>query len=169
MGVTIHFQGKLRSADSYRDLIERAISFGTRRGWRASQIPEAQRTLNRVKDEEAWDYSGFTKGIELHPHFLCEPVRWEFDEEYFIQEYTKTQFAPIEVHIAIVELLREVAGMFESLSVTDEGEFYETNDRAILSGHIDWCNNAIARQRKQNPDLRSAFRLPSGRIVDLIQ
>lgn len=167
MGVTIHYQGKLKDRAAYDAAIARARDFAQARGWTHRDIPEEYRRLDRMRDEEEWRYEGSTKGIELLAHPDCEPVRLEFDRDLYIQEYTKTQFAPLEIHAGVVELLRALAPCFAGLDVADEGEYFETGDRAKLAAHIDTCNATIAALKRSDPTARSGVKLPSGRIMDL--
>lgn len=85
----------------------------------------------------------------------------------YLQEYTKTQFAPIEVHIALVSLLRQLAPHFASLAVLDEGEFYDTNDQSTLEGHINVCFEMMDKYLVQPDKYYGPIRLPNKRIVDI--
>ena len=168
MGVTIHYEGKLRDTAAYTAVISAAEKYAVARGWPAQQFSTSEASLSRVKDEQDWDYVGPTKGIELQPHDNCEPVRLEFDENLYIQEYTKTQFAPLQVHIDVVGLLSALAPHFSELSIYDEGEFYESGDELQLRRHIDHCNFALEDHLAQDKTLTGPVRLPSGRILDLV-
>jgi hypothetical protein len=74
-----------------------------------------------VKDEVDWDYTGFTQGIELRPHPNTDPLRLEFDEELYIQQYIKTQFAGPVVQIKVVTFLKNIQPFFNGFRVEDEG------------------------------------------------
>jgi hypothetical protein len=121
-----------------------------------------------VRDEEDWDYIGLTKGIVVHPHDNAEPLRFEFDDNLYIQEYCKTQFAGPSVHISVVELLRLLERLFEALPVEDEGEYWHTSDPSLLSNHMRRVDVQIAQLAAEKPSCQVAFRLPTGRIIDLI-
>src|SRR6267378_1716568 len=125
MGVTIHFEGKLKRPEAYQTVLA---------------------TARRFREEKDWDYVGPVKGVVLYPHENSEPVRLEFDSELYIQEYTKTQFAQIEVHLLLVELLKKIEPYFEQLIVFDEGEYLEQSD-----------------------EYQGPVRLPSKRIVDVTE
>lgn len=73
----------------------------------------------------------------------CEPFRLEFDRDLYIQEYTKTQFAPVQIHILLVDFLRSNIEIFESVEIIDEGEFFETNDLELLNKHLQACNEQL--------------------------
>ena len=166
MGVTIHFDGRLRSREALDRLVVTARRFAAERGWPCQPINESLVTLKRVRNEEPWDYSGPTTGLAMQPHESAEPFRLEFDRDLYLQEYVKTQFAPAEVHIAIVELLRLLAPEFEVLSVEDEGEYWDTADVTKLRTHMDACHHALQDILHKAPDHHGPIRLPSGRIID---
>ena len=168
MGVTVHFEGQLRAPAAYSVLIDDLRDFATAHGWPAEVIAEEHTTLKRVRDERDWDYRGATFGLQLLPHPNADPLRFEFDTDYFVQEYVKTQFAGTETHVAIIMLLRRIQPFFESLAVEDEGEFWETADEATLARHIESCDRALHELLVERSNARGPVRLPSGRIVDYI-
>src|SRR5437867_1784153 len=133
MGVTIHFKGQLRDEGAYLRLVSAATSFATERCWLNEPIESDETTLLRVTDDEQnWNYCGPVKGIVLYPHEDCDPVRLEFDNDLYVQEYTKTQFAGVQTHLQVLELLRVITPFFHSLRVDDEGEYWKTADVSIL-------------------------------------
>lgn len=93
--------------------------------------------LARVRNEKNWDYEGPTKGIAIQPDRNCDPLILEFDIDYYIQEYCKTQFAGTEVHLKIISFLKEIRSHFSTLIVIDEGEYWESEDELILQKHFD--------------------------------
>jgi hypothetical protein len=72
----------------------------------------------------------------------------EFDEILFAQGYTKTQFAPADTHVKVVELLRSLQAFFIDLKVYDEGEYWETGDLSRLKFHLGFIDDAIAAMRR---------------------
>lgn len=97
-------------------------------------------TLHRVRDEKDWDYIGPTKGIVVYLHVNCEPVRLEFDRDLYIQEFTKTQFAGVHVHVQALKLFKAVQPLFLHLSVEDEAEYWETRNTQTLTEHFENCD-----------------------------
>ncbi|HEY6111859.1 MAG TPA: hypothetical protein VIV62_05040 [Chthoniobacterales bacterium] len=168
MGVTIHFEGRVKGATACSLLIDEISEFAANHGWRVEEIPRASRSLKRVRDEQNWDYSGPTFGIVLSPHPGCDPLRFEFDKDFYIQEFVKTQFAGAETHIAIVELLRRIHPFFDALNVGDEGEFWDTSDDGVLQQHIERCNEVLRDLLAKNPNAKGPIRLPDGRIADFM-
>ena len=166
MGVTIHFEGRVKGATAYSLLIDEIREFAASHAWPIEEIPRADRSLKRVRDEQNWDYSGPTFGIVLSAHSECDPLRFEFDEDFYIQKFVKTQFAGAEIHVAIIEFLRRIQPFFDSLKVTDEGDFWDTSDQSVLEQHIDRCNQVLRDLLAKNPKAKGPIRLPDGRIAD---
>lgn len=70
----------------------------------------------------------------------------EFDFVYWL--HTKTQFAGVEAHIAIISLLRYLdKKYFQSFEVSDEGEYWETNDTHLLTQRFEEYTTLIAAVR----------------------
>jgi hypothetical protein len=168
MGVTIHIDGKLFGASEYDALLHQVREFASSHRWPMEEIHEARRFLERVRNEQDWDYIGLTKGIVVYPHDDAEPLRFEFDDNLYIQEYCKTQFAGPAVHVSIVELMRLLEPLFETLCVNDEGEYWDTCDTSLLSQHMHRIDVVIAQLIAERPSRQVAVRLRSGRIVDWI-
>ncbi len=89
------------------------------------------------------------RGLIIDPHPDCEPLFVMFDPQtgrlmmlmdianghslsYHLN--TKTQFAPVETHIAICEVLHRLQAEFgaANLHVSDEGEYFDTGDVKTL-------------------------------------
>ncbi len=168
MGITIHFEGRLKDEVSLEAVLSLTRDFCDERSWPHEQINETHVALNRVRDEEDWDYVGPTKGIAVQPHENSEPFRLEFDKDLYVQEYTKTQFAPVDIHLGLVELLRLLTPHFAILDVIDEGEFFETGNRATLEGHLDRCFALLDEYLVQQDKYYGPIRLESRRIVDVM-
>jgi len=166
MGVTIHFEGRLREPQHYETLVGAALDFAREHNWSWEEIEETNRQLRRVIDERDVDYSGLTKGIVLQPHPDSEPLRFEFDESLFMQEYCKTQFAGPATHIQVVGLLRRLMPLFEALNVYDECEYWETSDQTAMEWHFKTVEAALDGLVNEHPGARVAVRLRSGRILD---
>ncbi|MEZ5419057.1 MAG: hypothetical protein R2708_17210 [Vicinamibacterales bacterium] len=166
MGVTIHFEGQLRDEAAYQRVVEAAARFATASGWTSEPIAEPFVTLKRVRSEEDVDYEGPVKGIVLRPHENADPLRLEFDSDLYVQEYCKTQFAPAEIHLQVIALLRQIESEFAQLAVEDEGEYWSTADRVALEGHLATCSRALAELLTTDSGLRGPGRGPDDRIVD---
>ncbi len=168
MGVTIHFEGNLKSSANFYKVIDIAKQFAEKNNFKYEIFKEENKLLERVKDEQNWDYQGLTSGIVINVDTNCDPLNFEFDKELYIQEYCKTQFADISVHVLVISLLKKVEPYFEILKIDDEGEYWDTADITILQTHFDNCFKAIEETKKEDNLLQGPFRLDNGRIIDLM-
>ena len=168
MGVTIHYEGQLTSEAAYQDLVGVVSSIAGAEGWPTEPIASSEVTLPRVRDEKDSDYTGPAKGIVVYLHKDCDPVRLEFDRDLYLQEFTKTQFAGVQIHIALLKLLKAIQPFFRSLKVEDEGEWWETEDTQIPREHFDRSQKAIEAELRKIPSAQMKVKTPSGRIMDLI-
>ena len=168
MGVTMHFDGRLKDEASFEAILAETRQFCEDHSWPYESINESHVKLSRVRDEKDWDYEGPVKGIVVQPHENSEPFRLEFDKDLYIQEYTKTQFSPIEIHVELIELLRRLQPHFEYLEVIDEGEFFETRDHETLAKHINRCFELLDEYLVQEDKYYGPIRLESKRIVDVM-
>ncbi|NWG28500.1 MAG: hypothetical protein HXY48_08200, partial [Ignavibacteriaceae bacterium] len=58
--------------------------------------------------------------------------------------FIKTQFAPPEIHIAIVKLLKYLKNKYiANLEVIDEGGYWETEDKELLIKNISFLNRKM--------------------------
>ena len=168
MGVTIHYEGQLTSEAAYENLVGLVSSIAKAEGWPIESIASSEATLRRGRDEQDWDYTGPTKGIVLYLHTDCEPVRLEFDRDLYVQEFTKTQFAGIEVHIRALRLLKTIRPFFHELKVEDEGEWWETEDTENLTKHFLIAQQGIEAELRKTSSGQLKVKTPSGRIIDVI-
>ena len=147
MGITIHYQGKLNRPDLANEFCEELEDISKAMGWKYNVI-------NDGPDEKPVPL----KGIVVSPHEKSEPLVFTFDPEgnlrnAFVMQFaaeepdltwynhTKTQFAPTDVHIAIVKLLKYLQQKYiGNLNVNDEGGYWETEDAALLKERIDFLN-----------------------------
>ena len=169
MGVTIHFEGQLFNEAAFRGLIETASAFAKEIGWQSQLLEFPSATLLRVRDESDWDYCGPVKGIQLFAHHDCDPIRLEFDRDLYIQEYTKTQFAGVTIHLKVLDLLALIQPFFSTFSVNDEGEYWKTRDLTILQEHMNRTLEVIQDILREDPSAATKVKTPEGRIIDLIR
>ena len=168
IGITIHFEGKLKDDEHYNLLIKKVIEYSEFHNWTFFEFQNELKKLERVKNEEDWDYVGATKGIQVQPHENSEPLIFEFDKDLYVQEYCKTQFSNIETHIKIIDLLNVIENYFSNLEIFDEGEYCETKNEILLKEHWDNFFSAMDEAIKENNNLQGPFKLENGRIIDLM-
>jgi len=150
MGVTIHYKGKLNSVDDIDSFCEEMEDISKSMGWKHTVIDKFD---NNDKIP--------VKGIIIRPHEKSESLQlisdqkgnlrnvfaFEFageDSELTYLNFIKTQFAPVENHIAVIKLLKYIQQKYISnLDVYDEGEYWQTGDEKILKRKIDFLNSVM--------------------------
>lgn len=150
MGITIHYKGKLNSADDIDSFCEEMEDITKSMGW-----------IHTVIDKFDKNDKTPVKGIIIQPHPKSESLQLitdqqgnlrnafaiEFagdDSELTYLNFIKTQFAPVEIHIAVIKLLKYIQQKYISnLDVYDEGDYWQTGDEKILKRKIDFLNGAI--------------------------
>ncbi len=182
MGITIHYSGRLDDAHVLPNLVLEAKQFARKRKWRAQEIDERiigkvehyvdtgpKTDIVKIKTEPI---DNALRGIVIHPHAQSESISLTFNLQSELCSYmplqeqglywenkllfTKTQFAPLEVHIAICELLHLLKEKyFPSLDVSDEGEYFETVDAELLAEKLNFLNAAMGMLEHELSDPHS--------------
>ena len=168
MGVTIHFYGRLKNKESLDEVITIASEFAAEKGCEVFNLDSEKKQLFRVKDGKQSEYEGPVRGIQFHADENCDPFVLEFDDDLYIQQFCKTQYAGISTHVEVIQLLRDIEPCFETFVVLDEGDFWETSDISSLEQRFETNFSAAEEMKKENPKLKGPIRLMNGRILDLI-
>ena len=166
MGVTIHYQGRLKSGDLLDDLAARLNTFAGKHEWVVTPVDVEQVVLFRAIKGEVVEYRGPVKGFVVNAHEDCEPVSFIFDSDWFMQEATKTQFCPTAVHVQVVDLLRAVADLFDDFRVTDEGEYWETGTTEVLERKKGFLDGVIENLTATFPGAEGPVSIPDTRFDD---
>jgi hypothetical protein len=146
MGVTIHYEGKAPDAESVRGILSAAAAYAAERGWAATAREH---------------------GLVLTPRGLCEPLELCFNGTHLAPSWVKTQFAGPDVHIAVVGLFRMLAPRFRDFVVEDDAQYWETGNLESLKDAFDQVEQGLVAALEE-PDSSGPYRLPSGRIVDVV-
>jgi len=161
MGITIHYRGKMQNIAHLPSLKDELIDIAETMNWEWHELDEdfsKPASARLVVDEGQAEITGHLpiKGLSINLHADCESLDLFFDKEgnltgplLFImvsegrikaQEAflsVKTQFAPAEIHIAIVNLLRFLKKRYiPNMEVRDEGDYWNTSDKEKLIGKM---------------------------------
>jgi hypothetical protein len=145
MGVTIHFKGTLNDPSQQAAILEELSEIAAEIGWSSTEIEHD---------------TPHVKGLVIGPQKKSEPLSFLFDDSGKTRNLTelitndfeaeppysfiKTQFAPIDVHITVIKLLKYLKKKYISdLEVFDEGSYWETEDKKLLQEKIDFLNDKI--------------------------
>ena len=148
MGLTIHYKGKLKSAELLPDLINEIVDIVNIYDWKYDIFEKEYPDNNFYKESFDDAY-----GVIFSPP-KCEPVYLTFLSDgkmanpFFLKYYkedkeeskerkywvsTKTQYAGIEVHKVIIQLFRYISKKYlVDFEMSDEGRYWETNDVQVL-------------------------------------
>jgi len=149
MGLSIHYRGGIDRTERISKLVDELEDIAESMGWMSQRINNDEADPNFL-------------GILVNPKGDCEPLCFIFDRrgrlrcladlitdqveptEYSEYCATKTQFAPVETHIWIVGLLRYLKKHYMGdLIVTDEGDYWETENHETLTANKDFLKNKI--------------------------
>ncbi|MEX2315711.1 MAG: hypothetical protein WD669_01075 [Pirellulales bacterium] len=151
MGVTIHYRGSLADLGRVEDFEDRVIDLalavgGNVRLWRSADkadnsrmmrglildLAPGQDTTSLLVSPEGW----FTSLFEIE-----DAAKGRLSEPSWV--FVKTQFGPIEGHVALVELLDAIKKEFApNLEVEDEGNYWQNRDVHELRQKIEFLNHA---------------------------
>jgi len=168
MGITIHFQGRLEETSIINSLVEELKDISKTLNWDWQVLDEdwskpSTAKLSKVKKGEEIIGHLSLKGISMNIHPECEALSLYFDSEGTLTEpmsiilynegklereniysTVKTQFAPPEVHITIIKLLKYLKMRYiPNLKVIDEGEYWESEDKEKLVKKINFLNEKM--------------------------
>jgi hypothetical protein len=152
MGITVHYRGRIADMDRIEDFEDRVLDLVLELGgraeiWRSTADHDPQRMVRGVL-------------AHLHPgqettSLLISPEGWlvpffqiEEAEQGTIAEppwcFVKTQFGPVESHVALVEMLAALQReFFPDLEVHDEGGYWESRDAGELARRHSFLRAAI--------------------------
>ena len=141
----MHFQGEIESVDKRKSLISEVEDICKDMKWNYNLIDEDDNVEGIVISVD--------KGCDPLPFLfdkagkLCSVstlVVFDEDADYKYCVSVKTQFAALDAHIAIVKLLKYIKRKYiNDLNVTDEGKYWETEDKNLLESKIIEINSHI--------------------------
>jgi len=140
MGLTIHYSGKLRNPADLPSLIKEAIDISESMQWKYQiinpypDVPVQGVLISPEGSEPLW--------LTFHEEgFMCNPILYDYVKEVEGQGipaaaeqwlFTKTQYAGVETHMAMIRFLRYLSQhYFERFELHDESQYWETNDESV--------------------------------------
>lgn len=167
MGVTIHYRGRLKPKETPRNLYILAKLLCDGKKWPISQFIEGEDTLTFRKHPAQREYRGMVHSFIIKPHEHCEPLAFHITRDGYFEDRCKTQFAPPEVHLGVVDLLDNIKRRLGELVVEDEGHYWETRSQERLEKQVMACYEEILRTKEEDPAYYGPVKEPDGRITDL--
>jgi len=172
--LTIHYQGTT-DVQTMRKLITELTAISNELQWKYFVIDDEDFTGILVTTHEKCEPLSLIinrQGKLIHPAWLNE----ENPPEYAFYVSTKTNFSTIDTHIAIVKLLKYLKKKYlHNIAVTDEGDYYETENKELLQQKWDFLlkkheeiKNLLENNLTENDKLLSADNL-ADRIEEIIR
>jgi hypothetical protein len=187
MGLTIHYKGQLRDTSLIPDFVKELEDIANSLDWKSTRIDR----LIPLDEESPIPEERVQEGIRLIGIHVtppdCETFCFDFapsgrmmniimlrfspetypEADFVYLMHTKTQYAGMELHIAAIALMRYLEKKyFQSLEVSDEGNYWETNDVAILTQRFEEYTTLINAVKEA---LQKAVLPPNLEENDLIQ
>lgn len=156
MGLSIHCNGRFNPDASLKSMIEEVQDIAKINSWKYFVFEENFSPENFGKDEY---HKQNIYGICFSPP-MCEPVWLSFlsngrmscppnlqywantndteRKEFLYMLSTKTQYAGMDIHKLIIQLLKYIAPKYlMDFNLTDEGKYWETGDDDLLKEIFD--------------------------------
>ncbi len=150
MGVTIHFKGNLDQLGLIDTFCNEMEDIAKEMKWEYTRIDDLAASddnplkgviISPHKDSESLMLTVDSAGI-LRNVFMMQFI--EKYEDLTYHNFIKTQFAPVEIHIAVIHLLKYIRQKYMSnLDVMDEGCYWETSDAGLLSEKMAFLNSMM--------------------------
>ncbi len=146
MGITIHYKGKLDIPGARDNFLNEITEISNELGLKYDLVIAKEYELKGISislhaDSENLDFFVNRDGTLINPIYL---IHQDFEAKHYTYNSTKTQFAPIDVHITIIKLLKYLKKKYISnLDVYDEGRYWETEDAQLLKDKLDSINAAM--------------------------
>ena len=149
MGLSIHYSGTILKADLIKTLTEEVVDICTDLGWEFHVIEdeEIRGVVFSPEKSEPVSLTFNQDGRLLSPQNIMAKDIYDgitLDKELIFTTSTKTQFAGIDAHIAVIKLLRYLSKKYiKDFILEDEGLYWETNDEKVLEDQFDQYNSAL--------------------------
>ena len=149
MGLSIHYSGTILKAELIKPLTEEVVDICSDMEWKFRIIEEEE--INGVvfspNDCEPISLTFNRDGRLLSPQNIMAKDIYDgitLDKELIFTTSTKTQYAGMDVHIAVNKLLRYLSNKYmKDFILKDEGHYWETNDEKVLEDQFYTYNSAL--------------------------
>ncbi len=170
MGITVHFHGKVGQKVKPREVWIYASLICKEKGWPITDMidTDGEAILEQADGEEI-DYKGKLSTFAIEPHEHCEPLIFQITQDGYFKNWCKTQFAPLEIHMGIVDLFQQLKLKFAELVIQDEGGYWELRDAGVLEERIVKCFMEMQNSKDEDPDYYGPVKKENGRITDLVK
>ena len=149
MGLSIHYSGYISNPGLIKPMTEEVVDICKDLGWKFHIIAneEISGVVFLPKKCEPISLTFNRNGRLLSPQNIIVKDIYDGitpDKELIFTTSTKTQYAGMDAHIAVIKLLRHLSKKYmKNFSLNDEGLYWETNDEAVLSDQFNAYDSAL--------------------------
>lgn len=152
MGLTIHYRGTLRNTNHVKLMMDDLADICHDIGWhympihRSNVMPVQGLVISPPGSEPLW-LTFLENGKMYDPtHFIFtqHPDQEVIDEDMHTCLFTKTQYAGVDVHMAIIKFFRYLKMKYlDNFELQDESQFWETDDPSVCLIRFDQYDEII--------------------------
>ena len=145
MGLTICYRGTLRNPNELEILLNDVADICMEIGWRSMPVhrsnimPAKGVMITPERSESIW-LTFLTNGRMYdagHFLFTSHPEQEKVDQEKYKWIFTKTQYAGMDTHMAIIKFFRYLSkNYFIEFELMDDSQYWETNDPSVCVQHF---------------------------------
>ncbi|MEO6135025.1 MAG: hypothetical protein ABIP35_07725 [Ginsengibacter sp.] len=149
MGLSIHYSGYIFNKEMLDPLIEEVSDLCKTLNWSTHVFDDDEiKGVSFAPEGSEPVFLTFNHaGRTLSPTSIITKDIYDgiaLDKELMFTTSTKTQFAGIDAHIAIIRLLKHLSKKYlKDFTLFDEGSYWETSDEKILQKQFDNYNAAM--------------------------
>jgi hypothetical protein len=148
-GVTIHYTGTAESSVAVGKVLAAARKYAANQKWKLEDASALRGTLRRMDGEKEKNVETKIRGIRITVAPMCEPLFLQFGDDLVVNDFVKTQYAGAEAHIAVIGLFELIRSDMQSLTITDEGEYWGSHKRGTLLKNVEAVDLMIATSRNE--------------------
>jgi hypothetical protein len=169
MGITIHYRGRVNPKLKIKEFYIYCKLICDEKKWSISSMEETSGPALLIQMDGEIPYDGKLVSFAIDAHENCEPVQFQITSEGYFNNWCKTQFAPLEIHMGIVDMFAQVKIKLAELVIRDEGGYWETRDAGALEERIVDCYLEIQKSKDEDPEYYGPVKSENGRITDLLK
>lgn len=152
MGLTISYRGTLRNPNELESILEDVSDVCLEIGWaympihRSDIMPAKGLMIMPAGSEPIW-FTFLLNGNMYNPsHFIytTRPEQEVINEEKHQRIFTKTRYAGMDTHMAIIKLFWYLSKLyFQDFELHDPSQYWETNDPSCCLSHFGESNEVL--------------------------
>lgn len=175
MGLSIHYSGHISEDNLIKPLTEEVVDICNELEWNVMKFND-----DEIEGVSFWPENSepifltFNRdGRILSPKNIMVKEIYDdirSDNSLFFTTSTKTQFAGVKSHIGIIKLLRHLSKKYmKNFVLSDEGQYWESNDEEILIEQFRKYNEALNFCKEALMDISSSPEISGESLVDKIE